>query len=270
MTLIDAILNGLYDYPFVIFSLPATSSSLTVGITGFDIGGGTAPYSYCLATTNSSAACSWSSTKPTSYSFSTAGAKTLYAFAKDATAKISASRAATTTITLMQILNVTVTNSNGGAGSVTIPTTSGNTICSSGSCSNSFAKDSSVNLTATPDTASSFGGWSGACTGTSSGCTVVMSADRSLGALFNLVPRARIGSTAFGTLNSAYAVVALNNVIEIKALTFVEDLLLNRGLNITLRGGFADNYSGQTGYTELDGKLTISSGTIVLDRIVVK
>ncbi|MDK9718518.1 MAG: hypothetical protein OEL57_11525, partial [Trichlorobacter sp.] len=200
MTLLDAILNGLYNYPFVSrFYIPETSNSLTLDVTTFTADGGAAPYSYCLATTNSSAGCSWNSTKPTSYSFASAGAKTLYAFAKDASGKVSAARSATTTITLMQTLNVTVTNSNGGGGSVTIPTSGGNTTCDSGSCSNSFAKDSSVSLSATPNTASSFGGWSGACSGTSSGCTVVMSADKSLGALFNLVPRARIGATAYGT-----------------------------------------------------------------------
>ncbi len=271
MTLIDAILNGLYDYPFVaVLDLPATSTTLAVAVNFFDAAGGTAPYSYCLATTNSSAACSWSSIKPTSYTFGSAGTQTLYAFVKDAAAKVSAARFATVAITLMQSLNVTITNSNGGGGAVTIPTTSGNTDCTSGTCSNSFAKDVSISLTATPNAASSFGGWSGACTNSTGGCTVVMSTDKNLGALFNLVPRARIGATSYGTLNSAYAVVAGGQVIEIKALTFVENLLLNRGLNITLRGGYADNYSGQTGYTTLDGTLTISSGTIVLDRIVVK
>ncbi|MDK9719189.1 MAG: peptidase C10, partial [Trichlorobacter sp.] len=113
-------------------------------------------------------------------------------------------------------------------------------------------------------------GWSGACSGTSSGCTVVMSADKSLGALFNLVPRARIGATAYGTLSSACLAVTAGQTIEIKALSFIGNLTLNRGLNITLRGGYADNYSGQTGYTELDGVLTVSSGTVTLDRIVVK
>ena len=269
MTLIDAVLNGLYDYPFVLFSLPPTSSTLNVAITSFDVGGGTTPYSYCLATTNSSAGCSWNSTKPASYTFASAGAKTLYAFVRDAAGRVSAAKSAATSITLMQTLSVTVTTSNGGGGSVTIPTAEGNTDCTSGTCSNSYAKDTSVNLTATANAASSFGGWSGACSGTG-GCTVVMSADKSLGALFNLVPRARIGATPYGTLTSAFLAVGAGQVIEVKALTFVENLLLDRGLNITLRGGYADDYSGQTGYSELDGTLTIGSGSLVVDRIVVK
>jgi YD repeat-containing protein len=141
--------------------------------------------------------------------------------------------------------------------------------CNSGTCSSSFDQGTSVSLIATANAGSSFGGWSGACSGTG-GCTVVMSADKSLGALFNLIPRARIGATPYGTLTSAFLAVGAGQVIEVKALTFVENLLLDRGLNITLRGGYADDYSGQTGYSELDGTLTIGSGSLVVDRIVVK
>lgn len=170
-------------------------------------------------------------------------------------------------VILNPTLQVIVTNSNGGGGTVT--SSPAGISCVSGSCNSSFTKDSSVSLTATANAASSFGGWSGACTGTG-GCTVVMSTDKILGALFNLVPNVRIGATPYGTLNSAYQAVGANGVIESKALTFIENLLLNRVLNITLRGGYADNYSDQTGYTTLDGLLTIASGSLVVDRIVVK
>jgi uncharacterized repeat protein (TIGR02543 family) len=44
-------------------------------------------------------------------------------------------------------------------------------------CSNLYPKDTTVILTATPDPGESFLGWSGACSGTNTSCTVVMTRD---------------------------------------------------------------------------------------------
>lgn len=82
------------------FALPTTSNNLTVTISSFIASDNVGVTGYCLAATNSSSACSWSSTIPSSYAFTTAGSKTLYAFAKDAAGNVSNSKSATTTITL--------------------------------------------------------------------------------------------------------------------------------------------------------------------------
>jgi len=55
---------------------------------------------------------------------------------------------------------------------------------SGGGCSLAFAAGTSVTLTATPDATSTWTGWSGACTGTATTCTVVLSADKSVTATF--------------------------------------------------------------------------------------
>jgi hypothetical protein len=85
------------------FSIPDTSASLTiqintvtatdnVGVTGYLVNESpTKP----LATAGG-----WTSTAPASHTFTTAGSKTLYAWAKDAAGNVSASRSATVTITL--------------------------------------------------------------------------------------------------------------------------------------------------------------------------
>lgn len=52
-----------------------------------------------------------------------------------------------------------------------------------GTCSANFAQGSNVSLTATPDPASSFAGWSGACSGTGA-CSVTMDAAKSVTASF--------------------------------------------------------------------------------------
>ena len=84
------------------FTLPATSGSLTVPVT-------------CTATDNVSvtgyllteasaaptvSTTGWSGTAPTSYSFSTSGSKTLYAWAKDAAGNVSQSKLASVVLTL--------------------------------------------------------------------------------------------------------------------------------------------------------------------------
>jgi hypothetical protein len=54
---------------------------------------------------SATASVGWSGTKPTSYTFGSAGSKTLYAWAKDAEGNVSASRSALVTITLTQSNN---------------------------------------------------------------------------------------------------------------------------------------------------------------------
>ena len=85
------------------FSIPSTSSSLTVSITTFTATDNVGVTGYLLTETSSTPLSSdsgWSSTAPTSYTFSSAGAKTLYAWAKDAAGNISSSLNASVTITL--------------------------------------------------------------------------------------------------------------------------------------------------------------------------
>lgn len=56
-------------------------------------------------------------------------------------------------------------------------------------CSESYAANTSVSLTATPAAGQQFSGWGGACSGTG-GCTVVMSQARSVSAAFAAMPTA--------------------------------------------------------------------------------
>lgn len=85
------------------FSIPATSNSLTIPITTFTATDNVGVTGYLLtesSTSPSATAAGWSVNKPTSYTFNTAGTKTLYAWAKDAVGNVSASKSATVTITI--------------------------------------------------------------------------------------------------------------------------------------------------------------------------
>lgn len=82
------------------------------------------------------------------------------------------------------ILSVT----NSGTGSGTVSSSPSGIFCSSGICSASFSSGTSVALTATGGSGSTFTGWSGGgCSGAGS-CTVAMNAATAVSATFTAVP----------------------------------------------------------------------------------
>ena len=83
------------------FTLPASSNYLDVSVTSLSASDNTAVSGYCLTEINDSSTCSsWSATAPTTFSFATAGNKTLYAFVSDTSGNVSTSASASVTITL--------------------------------------------------------------------------------------------------------------------------------------------------------------------------
>ncbi|GEM_PF-1966619 len=125
----------------VVASDPSTSGQIVSGVSGYMVtesdgssqgqtaGAGNATSIYTGATTPSSGAAGWLSAAPTTYTFASAGTKTLYAWAKDGSGNVSVSRSAVVTVTLpVNIPRVTYTisasaGSNGSiapSGSVTV------------------------------------------------------------------------------------------------------------------------------------------------------
>ena len=70
------------------------------------------------------------------------------------------------------------------------------------SCSASYVPGTSVTLTAAPSAAWVFNGWSGACTGSSTICTVSMSASQSVSASFSAMPVLSVNVSGNGTVTS--------------------------------------------------------------------
>ena len=112
---------------------------------------------------------------------------------------------------------LTVNKVGGGGGTVT-STPAG--INCGGTCSFSFNNNTMVTLTATPAAGSAFTSWTGACTG-SDGCTVTMSAARTVTAMFSvstvtltdapLVPQTTIKIAHVGELRAAIAKARARN-----------------------------------------------------------
>jgi uncharacterized repeat protein (TIGR02543 family) len=110
------------------------------------------------------------------------------------TVTMSANKNVTATFTPKYTL--TVTKSGTGTGTVTSNPAGIN--CGA-TCSYQFVSGTSVTLTATPDSLSVFGGWSGDATGTSSTVTITMSANKNVTATFNALYTLTLTKTGTGT-----------------------------------------------------------------------
>jgi hypothetical protein len=86
------------------FSMPATASALDVAVTGFEANDSGAPCTGYLITETSTPPLAgdpgWLATEPTHFTFSSAGARTAYAWAKDAAGNVSLAKTAAVVITL--------------------------------------------------------------------------------------------------------------------------------------------------------------------------
>jgi len=95
------------------FSIPSTVISLTVSITSFIATDNVGVTGYLVTETTakpSASSAGWSTSAPTSYTFASAGTKTLHAWAKDAAGNVSASLSASVTITIQTAISVTAPN----------------------------------------------------------------------------------------------------------------------------------------------------------------
>ena len=218
---------------------------------------------YCVSESDTGSGCGWTPSAPGIYTFATAGAKTLYAFAKDAAGNISDPYGATLTVSI-PTLTVTV----GGAGSGTVTSSPAGISCSGGSCSNTFS--GTVNLYATPSVLSNFSGWGGACSGTSMACTVLMNGEKTVSADFIPAALLRIDGTIYRTLQEVYDAAYDGAVIQLLDNTVAGTLDANRNISVKLKGGYDAGYATTPGTTTVTGPLTVGRGALQVDRIVVR
>jgi len=97
------------------FALPSTAVSMTVAVSSFTASDNTGVSGYLItesATPPAAGAAGWSSVAPTTFTFSSEGAKTAYAWVKDAAGNVSSSRSSSVNITLPDSIAPSVALSN--------------------------------------------------------------------------------------------------------------------------------------------------------------
>jgi hypothetical protein len=139
-------------------------------------------------------------------------------------------------------------------------------------CSALFPYDSGVTLTAYPGADSLFGGWS-ACLGTGL-CSLTMDSDRSITPLFEYVKPARIEGVPpayYDGIGEAYGNLAADGgTIRGREFLFTEEVVLNRGISVTVDGGYDLHYSARTGYSTIKGILAVQSGSLTVGNLLLR
>jgi hypothetical protein len=146
----------------------------------------------------------------------------------------------------------------------------GSATCTGNPCQRDFPPGTPVVLTVYPDNNSLFDTWSGDCSGGT--CSVTMTSNRNVTATFSYIKPAMIEGTAqyYDTLQQAYNAALTGQTIRAREFTFVEDLTLGEGKGVTIKGGYAPDYTNRPGYSLLQGKLTVRKGSLATERLTVK
>jgi IPT/TIG domain-containing protein/List-Bact-rpt repeat protein len=143
--------------------------------------------------------------------------------------------------------------------------------CASGICSQNYGYGAQLYLHASPSAGYQFQGWSGACSGTAD-CWLNLYGDQSVTAIFDQLMYIRNGSNYYPMLQNGFDAAINNDVIEAQAQTFTElSLLFNRpAAQVKFKGGYDGSFATNSGFTTLDGKLSIRSGTLRVDKLKIK
>ncbi len=162
---------------------------------------------------------------------------------------------------------VTVDFTGTGQGSVT-STPSG--IACNTDCSAPFTSGNEVTLHPEASLYSYFGGWNGGgCSGTGD-CIFSPSTDTTVIATFTYDVSHQVlidtgTPTYYSSIQSAYDTTAEGTTIKLWATIYNESLACSRPVTVTLQGGYNSGYTAIVGDPVLNGALTITDGTLVLD-----
>jgi hypothetical protein len=89
-------------------------------------------------------------------------------------------------------------------------------------------------------------------------------------ASFNVKPLVRMpGPTYYATIQEAYNAAANGSVIEMRNQTFTEDLVFAGTISVTLDGGKDDTFN-PTGYTSVNGSLSIVAGSVTIRNLIIQ
>jgi len=175
------------------------------------------------------------------------------------------------TVTIMSG-NATLTITLAGTGDGTVISTPGGIACP-GDCSEAYSGGTEVTLWATPDWKTDFVGWTVGCTGTGTTCIFTPSGDTGVTATFNYKPLVMMpGPLYYATIQDAYNACVEGTVLKGRDLTFTEDLVFDRAVNVTFEGGNNDSWT-VVGNTTITGTVTmagVAGGSATISNLVIQ
>lgn len=157
-----------------------------------------------------------------------------------------------------------------GDGKGTVTSTPTGFTCASGTCSKSYGNGYQISLNAAPSTGSVFDGWSGGlCAGTGV-CALTLTSNTSTTATFSIPKEVRMGGTYYHTIMGAYGNASDGGKILARNQLFSETFTLNRGVAVSLEGGYASDFLNVVGVSTLTGPVIITDGQVTMEDIAIK
>jgi hypothetical protein len=132
--------------------------------------------------------------------------------------------------------------------------------------------DTVVTLTASADSNSTFGGWSGCGNVSGSTCTVTMTGAKTVTSTFVAAPKAKImGGAGYSLLSAAYAAALTDSVIQARSVLFDDGTLtLGRDVRVKMIGGYDPSFGSSPGRSFVKGKIVVRSGKLTVDSVAVR
>lgn len=134
-----------------------------------------------------------------------------------------------------------------------------------------FDLDTAVTLHGAPAVYSLFTGWTGACSGAGD-CVVSMTDDKDVSAtfIFNSAHKTRIGDSYYSTLQGACDAADPGEIIKAWSTVYAESLSCAISDRVTLKGGYNEAYSINSGMTTIHGHLSVHSYALTLENIIIR
>jgi hypothetical protein len=76
--------------------------------------------------------------------------------------------------------------------------------------------------------------------------------------------------SSYSAIQDAYDSLSGGETVQIHAFVFSEALSLQKNISVKLQGGFDCGYSANSGFTTINGSLTIKGGTVTAEKLLIK
>jgi hypothetical protein len=169
---------------------------------------------------------------------------------------------------------VTLTITTNGNGTVTSNIGTGYLTWNNLTSSDSYLRGTLITLTASPNSGYGLTTWGGDCNTGTGACGLTLDQNKTVTASFDVQHNVLAGAHYYPTLAAAYNSVTTGSIsIQARDVIFIENLSFGNPVSVTLRGGYTTtdfSNQNQTGYTTISGIVTVASGSVVMDRVIIK